>query len=390
MPLSDVLWTQNRPTPRAYRRASQHDTHRGLVRTAERRSFPTHSRLDAIIVPAYREAGHLTHAIELAHHLHVPLVILTSRDCSPGQVAVQLSRHPDVACQVIDIPAGYRIPGMDLATSSPRFRELSHHRDSDLSVKRNLGLLLARLHDWRKILFLDDDVLGMTPRKVTKIAAALDHRPIVGVRLEDYPDNSVVCHANRCLPTTNQDVFISGAALGVRCDLTDSNFFPDIYNEDWFFFARQAAGRQLAWVDRAEQEKYNPFEDPDRARREELGDLLAEGVYCLFDDGLGISEATPTFWSDFMEARARLIAKIGSCIAENPTPARLSALSSMTAAREQLTLITPDDCSDFIEALTLDQETFAATARSFQTNTRPIEGLDRLGLLSYNESMHAA
>ena len=51
-----------------------------------------------------------------------------------------------------------------------------------------------------------------------------------------HPDNSVVCHARR-LAGRFQDVFVSGAVLGVHCNSLPLSFFPDIYNEDWFFFA---------------------------------------------------------------------------------------------------------------------------------------------------------
>ena len=38
------------------------------------------------------------------------------------------------------------------------FSERDAERASDLSAKRNIGLLLARLHGWSKIVFVDDDV----------------------------------------------------------------------------------------------------------------------------------------------------------------------------------------------------------------------------------------
>jgi len=38
-------------------------------------------------------------------------------------------------------------------------------------------------------------------------------------------------------------------------------------------------------VGTARQQAYKPFADPNRAATEEFGDLLAEGLYALFDDG---------------------------------------------------------------------------------------------------------
>ncbi len=45
--------------------------------------------------------------------------------------------------------------------------------ESDLSAKRNLGLVLARLHGWRKIVFLDDDIEPVGMRALARIAGAI-------------------------------------------------------------------------------------------------------------------------------------------------------------------------------------------------------------------------
>ena len=84
--------------------------------------------------------------------------------------------------------------------------------------------------------------------------------------VREFPDNSVVCHARR-LAGLAQDVFVTGAVLGVHCNSLPLSFFPDIYNEDWFFFAKEAAARKLPRVGHARQAEYDPFASPDRARR---------------------------------------------------------------------------------------------------------------------------
>ncbi len=107
-----------------------------------------------------------------------------------------------------------------------------------------------------------------------------------------------------------QDVFVTGAVLGVHCNNLPLSFFPDIYNEDWFFFAKEAAARRLPRVGTARQAEYDPFASPERARREEFGDLLAEGLFALFGEarpGMSLDEqlrgATRGYWDRFIEAR---------------------------------------------------------------------------------------
>ena len=54
------------------------------------------------------------------------------------------------------------------------------------------------------------------------------------------------------------------------------SFFPNIYNEDWFFVLD--AGKrlqQVATVGQVIQDPYDPYR-PERARAEELGDVLAK------------------------------------------------------------------------------------------------------------------
>jgi hypothetical protein len=87
-------------------------------------------------------------------------------------------------------------------------------------------------------------------------------------------------------------------------------FFPDIYNEDWLFFVEHAAKGELPCVGHARQLEYEPFSDPQRAVREEFGDLLAEGLYALIGTGERLSRATQSYWETFADARQTLFDEI--------------------------------------------------------------------------------
>ena len=120
----------------------------------------------------------------------------------------------------------------------------------------------------------------MSRATLTRLAVQLETHPIAGMVCRRFADNSVVCHARR-LAGFDQDVFVSGAVLGVNCSYLPLPFFPDIYNEDWFFFAEAAARQRLAKVGEARQAEYDPYLRPTRAGHEEFGDLLAEGLYAV-------------------------------------------------------------------------------------------------------------
>jgi hypothetical protein len=324
---------------------------------------PTNSRLDAIVVPASRP--NLQRLINLSAMLSVPLVVLCSRQAKAERVAERVERTFGARAIVVDILDGYQLLDHQHETSDEAFRELSADRSSDLSLKRNIGLVLARLRGWKKILFVDDDIHQLSPRDISRFSGSLDRHPVAAMASVDYPDNSVVCHARR-QAKLKQDVFVSGAVLGVNTQHSAMSFFPDVYNEDWFFFARYAAARSLPKIGNARQDEYDPFADSGRAAREEFGDLLAEGLYALFSDtpGWELKEqlevaASERHWRLFRDDRYDMISETFSRLSalqdrtgEDPSPAHKSLLR----ATEQLDLITPDRCANFVQSWQADQK----------------------------------
>ena len=159
-----------------------------------------------------------------------------------------------------------------------------------------------------------------------------------------------------------QDVFVTGAVLGVHCSSLPLSFFPDIYNEDWFFFAKEAAARRLPRVGQARQVPYDPFASPERARREEFGDLLAEGLYALMDENLGACRLRsncamsrrPT-GQQFLDARCEVLTETMTQLRQfrdrDGEDGRVtSALASLQAAKSQIDdeTITADLCANFV------------------------------------------
>ena len=313
-----------------------------------------YGRPDAIIVPATRPASGLINLIELAAALRIPIVVLCSRQAKVDQVAERIGRVIGARGIVVQIDSGYRIPGLTLETSSPTFLSASAGRSSDLSVKRNVGLLLARLNAWRKIAFIDDDIT-VAAADIARLGHQLDHHQVAGMACREYPDNSVFCHARR-LAKMPQDVFVTGAVLGVNCSDLPLPFFADVYNEDWFFFAEAAAHRSLTQVGEAGQAVYDPFARSARASEEEFGDLLAEGLYALIEKlhapvdlrhpgGFFPSVAamaTEKYWSTYIDARRVDLVEVWS------------SLDDLTGR---------DDCSD---------DVFAALRSLDATSTRSI------------------
>ena len=388
----------NRSATGSLKRVNQQPSHAHLSRDVSRSPAPlVRSRsghLDAVIVPASRPASFLQPVIDLAARLGVVLVVLCSKQTGDEHVARRVATTPGAKCLIIPIPEGWKHSKFPSRTSDRIFHEAQAHRASDLSVKRNLGLLLARLHGWNKIAFVDDDITLSRTDNIARLAGQLEAHQVAGMVVPQHPDNSVVCHARR-LAGWSQDVFITGAVLGVHCNSLPLSFFPDIYNEDWFFFAREAAARMLPQVGTARQPEYDPFANPDRARREEFGDLLAEGLFALFGDaspGMSFDEqlrgATGAFWCRFIEARRDVLTEtrtaLGRFANQDPDNDKLSsAYYALGAAEYQLDTVTPDLCMDFMDAWRADLGDWQWFSSRVNSVGSTADAMDFLGLNSW-------
>ncbi len=325
--------------------------------------------VDAIIVPSARRAAALEEAGRLAERLGCVLLVLCSKHCEPLKAVEALAGRTAVDVIAVDFPeAGIaKLPRLETSTV---LGESRLKRRTDTSAKRNLGLVLARLAGWKRVVFLDDDIAVPDATDLERAAALLDTRDGVGLHIGGFPDNSVVCHANRETGAA-QDTFIGGGALAVPADRIDS-FFPEIYNEDWFFLLGKTMLRPVGQVGAAFQKRYDPFASPDRARREEFGDVLAEGLFALFDDGREIGDADEPYWTKFLAARLALIEDIKGRI-ENKGGGSITVrdkqmLESLTAASGRLQFIQPSQCVEYIQAWQRDRELW----RGFMAGVRPI------------------
>jgi hypothetical protein len=366
-------------------------SHAGLLRDGSAPvAASANTRLDAIVVPAARPAFALQDVISLSAALSVPLVILCSRQAQVRQVARRVEKTLGAQAIVVEVPEDYRPPCDTPLTSSGDFQAASANRSSDLSTKRNIGLLLGRMCGWSKILFVDDDIRGFSPRDVRRLAGYLDRHPVASMVSRYFPDNSVVCHARR-LAGFKQDVFVSGATLGVNLQHPDQSFFADVYNEDWFFFARHAAERSLMKIGEVSQLEYRPFADPQRAAREEFGDLLAEGLYAAFERRSGssfeqqLAIATRTsYWEDFKGIRLKTIAETTEALRRAQLwiseADRGSAKESLRIAQERAESISPDLCADFIVNWQEDERRWQKMLTHFPQVRRERDALAELQL----------
>ncbi|SEG57088.1 hypothetical protein SAMN05444920_103226 [Nonomuraea solani] len=343
-----------------------HGSHRKLVDAPGDAFVPaTPGRVDAIVVPTIRHPRWLKYAICLASELNCRLVSLHSGNySSAGEAAARMP--DDVDFLAVDLGQAKLLNLPDFRTTA-LLKGTSFARKTDLSAKRNLGLMLARLMKWERIVFLDDDIEVGGHEEVVRAAALLDDYDAVGMHIGGFPDNSVVCHAHR-LAGGRQDSFVGGGAMAIETTRRRS-FFPNVYNEDWFYLLGETSLSRLAVTGMVRQRPYDPFDRPLRARDQELGDVLAEGVYWLLDERAsgGWQAATePAHWAGFLAKRKEFIQDVLDRVRELPPSygARTRMEESLIAARGRHDLITPALCVAFLDAWTRDRDVWA---RHFET-----------------------
>jgi hypothetical protein len=330
-----------------------HGSHRRLLWSPSD-SGGSRRGVDAIIVPTARPPAYLTEAADLAKALSCVLVTLHSRKWTTAAKAAE--RLPaDVDLIAIDVPEPGRLRLPDWQTSQLLARTVFARR-TDLSIKRNLALMLCRMLGWSRILFLDDDITELNAQDVWKASSLLDTHNAVGLHIDGFPDHSVVCHAYR-QAGGDQQSFVGGGALAIDVKRS-SSFFPDIYNDDWFFLLDGDKGLQpTAVTGRVRQNPYDPFRNPERARAEELGDVLAEGIYWLLDQDRSATDADRAHWTKFLDKRARFIRDVLEMVREHhlEPDEKARRIAALKGSLGRLALITPELCESYLRAWGADR-----------------------------------
>jgi hypothetical protein len=143
--------------------------------------------------------------------------------------------------------------------------------------------------------------------------------------------------------------------------------------------------------------KYDPYASPDRARQEEFGDLLAEGLYALIGEGdtdvpfaERLEAATATYWSRFIHSRRAVLAEtmtvLDGYLARDPANHRVvSALASLQAAESQLKTITADVCVNFLKAWRADLAEWQTFSNGVNAVANMREAMDFLNVNTWTQ-----
>jgi hypothetical protein len=275
----------------------------------------------AIVIPTNRplhDMPALVIAAQAAEELDAQLVIIRSGKAAGQPFPAQLAPRTTRRTAIIDLPPEIAEVFPRLASDQSKISTL--HRKNDISLKRNLAQLLALKCGWEYLLMLDDDMRsspagpmypddparGLRATDVVAEFQANRHLQAVGYTASDFPDHSVLGHVERRLGRRSE-VFLGGS-LRARVG-PDMPFFSRAYNEDWLWVLAYLIGddREDATVmtgGTLYQSAYEPFKQR-RARSEELGDVLAEGLFQILAHESGGAVRTAACDADAWEETIR-------------------------------------------------------------------------------------
>ncbi|MEV6299666.1 hypothetical protein AB0M02_09715 [Actinoplanes sp. NPDC051861] len=335
----------------------------------------------AIVVPTIRNPAAIRDALRLGKELSRPVVALCSRWSSPETVcreAEMIGAH----VIAVDVTERSALPAFACDSLVREAAMIGLDRPNDVSRKRNLGITVARMLGWHGVVFLDDDITDLQPDAIRTAAGLLRAHNVAALQNVGFPDNSVVCHARREVDLT-QDTFVGGGAMAVRVT-SQTSFFPTIYNEDWLFLVGRKRIERVAVCGKVSQREYDPYLSPARARAEEFGDVLAEGLFALSGEDRPVQAATEDYWRAFLDDRRRMIDLILGRLAEQPAGDRRHRMTqALIGARGRSLVIDPAFCVRYLAAWRDDLEVWRRFLAGLPRHRDAAEAFVALGLKVY-------
>jgi hypothetical protein len=346
---------------------------------------------DALVVPTIRPVDQLRLAIDLAEALGCPVVALRSRQPALSDPMVVDAQVP---VWMLDLVEG-ATHGLPPFEAEALLRTTPFHLRSDLSLKRNLALLLAKLAGWSRIFLLDDDITVDDPHDVRRAVGLLDTYPAAGLVVEGFPDGSVLSHAEFVLGATASKT-VSGGALALAV-ADPPSFFPRIYNEDLGYLFHEGRTLPTAVIGRARQQPYDPFRDPGRAAAEEFGETVVGGLHHLVSQGYAPTDANADYWRAALDKRDHHLTEVSDRVRASPIDEtrKRAIVAALSRAREVLALVTPTLCVAYVSAWLRDQVTWRHHLQAIQKTTLAdairhiectVQSAPGMGLTSIRES----
>ncbi len=298
--------------------------------------------LDAIYVPTmHTRPAPATDANRLL--VHASNVVYLFTDC-PAAWAIESTS--DRLLSWTELPAAFDRSAY-LRRPANTTRSAALMPGYDIPAKRTAALAHARQEGYTRIGLLDDDIYLSETNLLTARAALNDNVDMASFHILEYPDVSTVEHIERIVLHKPSKISIGGNCLFLSVDAVDT-YFPRIYNDDWFFLFAHVKGARIASLGEARQRPYQAWEQPGRARFEQFGDLIIEGLRSRLIDGLPLDDGTDREWEEHRDAALARIA-----VLRHVTEDR-QMVAALEEARDELSSIAIREIRSFVASYLTD------------------------------------
>jgi hypothetical protein len=146
------------------------------------------------------------------------------------------------------------------------------------------------------------------------------------------------------------------------------------------FLAPYLDRREVAAVGSVRQDFQDPFAELSRARDEEFGEVIGEGLIAWLHTGSLHSPLSEKYWAEFLRLRAAFIETValGCRLSDHPDAARAGvALEIAESARRGLS---PRVLADYVAAWWADRDSWRRFLTQLDAGDGLVAALDRLGL----------
>lgn len=255
-------------------------------------------KLDAIYIPSLSQRYFDAKKIFLLKKYARNIVFLYSNDFKVSPIISSMSRVENIY-NYYDFVKWY--------TSRTENRNIGiQWRESfDIPHKRSFALADARMHGYRYIMLLDDDLTLVEKNLEIGIMALQLVADVVGFHVIDYPDVSTIDHLERKILNAENTISMTGSCLLLNMDKVAGDF-PNIYNEDLFFFLAQPDQTKVVSAGKIYQDEYSPWLDIKRVCHEQFGDL----IYDAIKKKLVKNEIGKIIWEEEIDDRIERITRI--------------------------------------------------------------------------------
>lgn len=178
-----------------------------------------------------------------------------------------------------------RLCNIDLNKSKSIYRQLGN-AEWNLGFARNYALLLTRINNIERVLFMDDDIIIPNNDIIISSFNLLEKYDFIGTNIGGMVDDSILGHISTDLGLIDDfERAFSGGFLAFNSKIVKLPFL-NIYNEDWIWLFLHSNEKKHLQPKCVIQNYFNPYEKfKEKIIFQEYGEIIVTGIVLAKKEG---------------------------------------------------------------------------------------------------------